>query len=253
MQQVQRRTAIPDTLILLFRQGLLQHPLIILRPPLQSSSAQSVLNQFLHLDWVDLETELHEISLLELEFLLNLVGAEVVEAEGVGGEVDAGVGGMVHEDFTLDLRQSAHCILEGDALMEILLEASGHNIQQFRRITIPLLDVDEIIENLSSIEALERCGKDHGVDVDSQEVDISMLLQLPQLFTGMLLEFVLTLGNELHDLERSGVLHVEASADVAIIRVPLDEGRVEVGYLDLLVVEEDVLGTKVSMDDPTQL
>jgi hypothetical protein len=59
--------------------------------------ADGGLKQILHLQGVDLETELHEIRLFKLEFLLHLIGAEVVEIEGVGGEVDAGVGGVVHE------------------------------------------------------------------------------------------------------------------------------------------------------------
>ncbi len=65
--------------------------------------ADGALEQILHLNGIDLETELHKISLLELEFLLHLVGAEVVEVEGVGGEVDAGVGGVVHEHLPLQL------------------------------------------------------------------------------------------------------------------------------------------------------
>lgn len=74
---------------------------------------------------------------------------------------------MSHEGFTLDLGESAHRIFKGDALVDVLLEAPGHNIKQLRRKSVSLLDVDEIVEDLAPVEALEGSGEDHRVDIDS--------------------------------------------------------------------------------------
>ncbi len=137
--------------------------------------------------------------------------------------------------------------------MDVFLQTPGHNIEQFGGVAVALLDVDEVVEDLASIEALEGGGEDHGVDVDPHEVDVGMLLYLPQLLTGILLQLVLALSDQLHDLEGSSVLHVEASSDVAVVGIPLDEGGVEVGELDLVVVEEDVFGSQVTVDDASQL
>lgn len=75
--------------------------------------------------------------------------------------------------------------------MRVLLEASSHKIQQFWTKAIPFLDVDEIIEHFSAIEALERMRKHHAVNVYTKEVEVRILLQLIQLFTGVSLQSLL--------------------------------------------------------------
>lgn len=135
---------------------------------------------------------------------------------------------MLHVGLALEVAQLKDNLVESDPLVDVLLQTTSHNVQQFRTKTCSFLDVYQISQDLAAVETFKGLGKDHRVDIHAQKVNIGVLLDFPQLLACHFLQSFIGLRDELHDLEGSGVLHQQAVSDVAVIRPPPDEGRVEI-------------------------
>jgi hypothetical protein len=90
---------------------------------------------------------------------------------------------ILQVNLLLNLHQRFYSLIQVDSHMRIFLQTSRHQIQQFRTKTRSLFNVNQVIENAATIETFKRLRKCHAVYIDSEEVDISLDLQLVQLFT----------------------------------------------------------------------
>lgn len=125
----------------------------------------------------------HVIACLKGQFLLHLVGTETVEIEGVMSEINARISGMLHVGLALEVAQLKDNLVESDPLVDVLLQTTGHNVQQLCTKTCSFLDVYQICQDLTPVETFKGLGKDHRVDIHAQKVNISVLLDFPQFLT----------------------------------------------------------------------
>ena len=97
----------------------------------------------------------------------ELIGGEGGKIERLWRQINASVSRRLEVSLAFYLRQQPHCLIKPDPHMRVLLEAPGHQIQQLGAEAIPLSHVDEVIEHLAAVEALEGMRKHHRVYIHS--------------------------------------------------------------------------------------